>query len=165
MKMQSMSRCPAHAPSQQASAVLHNLLLVRMSSRMPTSLRWVMFETSERCINLTMTMIAPPPASNTLQSSAANRPRKLFEACRFFFFHILIFHYFVTVAQGIGEAITKRIRRRGKKLVSSPYIAITNERNEFCKPVLQRDTPFRSASTDVGRNWGRCSVDFQCLGP
>ena len=64
---------------------------------------------------------------------------------------------------GIGETITKRIRRRGKKLVREPYIAITNERNEFCKPVLQRDTPFRSASTDVGQNWGRCNVDFQFM--
>ena len=84
-------------------------------------------------------------------------------ACRFFFFHILVFHYLAMAVHGLGEAITKRIRRRGKKLVSSPYIAITNERNEFCKPVLQRDTPFRSASTDVGQNWGRCNVDFQFM--
>ena len=84
-------------------------------------------------------------------------------ACRFFFFHILVFTYVSMALHGIGESITKRIRRRGKKLVSAPYIAITNERNEFCKAVLQRDTPFRSSSTDVGQNWGRCNVDFQFM--
>ena len=84
-------------------------------------------------------------------------------ACRFFFFHVLVFTYVVTTLQGVGETITKRIRRRGKKLVKSPYIAITNERNEFCKPVLRRDTPFRSSSTDVGQNWGRCNIDFQYM--
>ena len=84
-------------------------------------------------------------------------------ACRFFFFHIIVFTYAATVMQGVVETITKRIRRRGKKLVESPYIAITNERNEFCKVVLQRDTPFRSSSTDVGQTWGRCNVDFQFM--
>ena len=69
----------------------------------------------------------------------------------------------IALFDGIVETITKRIRRRGKKLVTSPYIAITNERNEFCKPVLQRDTPLRSASPDVGQNWGRCNVDFQFM--
>ena len=83
-------------------------------------------------------------------------------ACRFFFFYIIVFT-FVEMARNGLETITKRIRRRGKKLVTTPYIAITNERNEFCKPVLQRDTPFRSASTDVGQNWGRCNVDFQFM--
>ena len=43
------------------------------------------------------------------------------------------------------------------------HIAITNERNEFCKPVLQRNTPFRPASADVGQNWGRCNIDFQFM--
>ena len=84
-------------------------------------------------------------------------------ACRFFFFHIKIFQYAGTTAKGIGEAITKRIRRRGKKLVSEPYIAITSERNEFCKLVLQRDTPFRSSATDVGQTFARCNVDFQFI--
>jgi len=84
-------------------------------------------------------------------------------ACRFWFFHILVFTYVFTALAGIAETITKRIRRRGRKLVETPYIASTNERNEFCKPILQRDTPFRSASTDVGQNWGRCNVDFQFM--
>ena len=46
-------------------------------------------------------------------------------------------------------------------LVKEAFIASTNERNEFCKPVLERKTPFRSASTDAGQNWGRCNIDFQ----
>jgi hypothetical protein len=75
----------------------------------------------------------------------------------------MVFAYVSMALHDMGETIMKRIRRRGKKLVTSPYIAITNERNEFCKPVLQRDTPFRSASTDVGQNWGRCNLDFQFM--
>ena len=47
--------------------------------------------------------------------------------------------------------------------MKEPYIASTNERNEFCKVVLQRDTPFRSASTDVAQYWGRCNIDFQFM--
>ena len=83
--------------------------------------------------------------------------------CRFFFYHIVVFNYVATALHGLGKSTTKRIRRRGKKLVKSPYIATTNERNEFCKPVLRRDTPFRSASTDVGQNWARCNTDFQFM--
>jgi hypothetical protein len=79
------------------------------------------------------------------------------------FFHILVFTYAFKALAGIAETITKRIRRRGRKLVETPYIASTNERDEFCKPILQRDTPVRSASTDVGQNWARCNVDFQFM--
>ena len=115
-----------------------------------------------------MTMIAPPHASNTSQNNAAMLPRRPFEKVRSlladsFFFHILVFTYVAIALHGVGETITKRIRRRGKKLVKEPYIAVTNEHNEFCKPILQRDTPFRSASTDVGQNWGRCNIDFQFM--
>ena len=84
-------------------------------------------------------------------------------ACRFFFFHIVVLTYICDVVHGVANTVTKRIRRRGRKLVQKPYIATTNERNEFCKPILQRDTPFRSASTDVGQVWGRCNVDFQFM--
>ena len=84
-------------------------------------------------------------------------------ACRFFFFHIKVFTYAGEMLHGFSETVTKRIRRRGKKLVTVPYIAVTNERNEFCKPVLQRDTPFRSSSTDVGQVWARCNADFQFM--
>ena len=84
-------------------------------------------------------------------------------ACRFWFLHVMAFNYVCVSVTGIAESVTKRIRRRGRKLVESPYIATTNERNEFCKPVLQRDTPFRSATTDAGQNWGRCNLDFQFM--
>jgi len=84
-------------------------------------------------------------------------------ACRFWFFHILAFTYVCTGLAGIAETVTKRVRRRGKRLVDTPYIATTNDHNEFCKPILQRDTPFRSASTDVGQTWGRCNIDFQFM--
>ena len=48
-------------------------------------------------------------------------------------------------------------------LVKEAFIASTNDRNEFCKPVLKRNSPFRSASTDAGQNWGRCNIDFQFM--
>ena len=97
---------------------------------------------------------------NQCKEAAENAIRKgKVVLCRFFFFHIKVF----SVDDEAGNPTTKRIRRRGKALVEEPYIAITNERNEFCKPILQRDTPFRSASTDVGQNWGRCNVDFQFM--
>ena len=96
-------------------------------------------------------------------------------ACRFFFFYIVVLMYVESVLTG-GQTshpaaahsaeqpvTTKRFRRRGKKLVPNAYIATTNEHNEFCKVQLQRDTPFRSSSTDVGQNWGRCNVDLQFM--
>jgi len=75
-------------------------------------------------------------------------------ACRFFFFHI--------VELACGD-IVKRIRRRGKKLVEAPFVAGTNDRSEFGKVVVVRQTPFRSATTDVGQVWGRCNIDFQFM--
>ena len=48
-------------------------------------------------------------------------------------------------------------------LVKEAFIASTNDRNEFCKPVLKRNSPFRSASTDAGQNWGRCNIDLQFM--
>ena len=36
-------------------------------------------------------------------------------ACRFFFFHILVFTYVTDALSGMSETITKRIRRRGQK--------------------------------------------------
>ena len=64
--------------------------------------------------------------------------------CRFFFYHIVEFTYKVL---GAAKTTTRRIRRRGKILVRKPYIARTNEHGEFCKVIVRRDTPFRSAST------------------
>ena len=69
-------------------------------------------------------------------------------ACRFFFYQILIFTYMCTEA---GKMITKAIRRRGKKLVPVAHIALTNDRGELFRVIVQRDTPFRSATSDVGQ--------------
>ena len=78
-------------------------------------------------------------------------------ACRFFFFHIVTF-----VCDSLQNGVT-RIRRRGKKLVETAYVASTNDRNELGKVVVVRHTPFRSATTDVGQVWGRCNTDFQFM--
>ena len=61
------------------------------------------------------------------------------------------------------KTITKRIRRRGKKLVTEAHIATTNEHGELFKATVRRDTPFRSASTDVGQAWGPCNIDLRLM--
>ena len=81
-------------------------------------------------------------------------------ACRFFYFHIVIFTYMCDLAE---KLITKRIRRRGKKLVEETHIATTNAHGELFKAIVPRATPFRSASTDVGQTWGRCNIDLQFM--
>ena len=58
---------------------------------------------------------------------------------------------------------TRRIRRRGKQLLPEARIASTNAHNEFCRAEVQRATPFRSATTDVGQVWGRCNIDLQLM--
>ena len=82
-------------------------------------------------------------------------------ACRFFFFHIVVFA--CEALANLGQTAVKRIRRRGKKPVETAYVASTNDRNEFCKVIVVRHTPFRSATTDVGQVWGRCNIDFQFM--
>ena len=79
-------------------------------------------------------------------------------ACRFAFFHIVVFMFMLR-----GQEVAKRIRRRGKKLVETAYVANTNDHNEFGKVGVVRHTPFRSATTDVGQVWGRCNIDFQFM--
>ena len=81
-------------------------------------------------------------------------------ACRFFFFHIVIFTYMCAVAD---KLVTKAFRRRGKKLVTTAHIAMTNEHGEFCRVAVPRHTPFRSASSDVGQTWSRSNNDFQFM--
>ena len=80
--------------------------------------------------------------------------------CRFFFYHIVVLSYYCT---SLLQYVTKRIRRRGKKLVPKPFIANTNDHNEFCKVIVERETPFRSASTDLGQSFGRCNIDLQLM--
>ena len=81
-------------------------------------------------------------------------------ACRFFFFHIVVFTYLCEAAQ---KMVTKAFRRRGKKLVPRAHIALTNDHGELFRAVVERHTPFRSTSTDVGQVWRRCNCDFQFM--
>ena len=59
-------------------------------------------------------------------------------ACRFFFFHIVVFA--CEALANLGQTAVKRIRRRGKKPVETAYVASTNDRNEFCKVIVVRHT-------------------------
>ena len=77
-----------------------------------------MLETSELCISLTMTMIALPRAFKYVAKHCRDAAQEALRkgkvvACRFWFFHMLVFTYVRAALNGIGETITKRIRRRG----------------------------------------------------
>ena len=62
-----------------------------------------------------------------------------------------------------GDEILRKVRRRGKELVSAPYIIATNERNEFGLTQVERPQPFRSATSDVGVAGCRCNFDFKYM--
>ena len=47
--------------------------------------------------------------------------------------------------EGLKEKI-KRVLRRGKELVPTPYLAETNERNEYGRAMVRRGHPFRSST-------------------
>ena len=57
----------------------------------------------------------------------------------------------------------KRIRRRGKPLVSGPYIEELDDRNDQFRCKVKREQPFRSASSDAGQVCCRNNMDFQFL--
>ena len=59
--------------------------------------------------------------------------------------------------------ITKAFRRRGKKLVQAAHIASTNEHGELFRVSVKRDTPFRSATSDVGQVWSRSNHNFKFM--
>ncbi len=75
-------------------------------------------------------------------------------SCRFWFFRIKELR--------VGSRV-KRVRRRGKPLVPTPFIDFSDERNQRCRCQVRRDQPFRSASNDVCQVTNRCNVDFQFL--
>ena len=58
----------------------------------------------------------------------------------------------------------KRVRRRGKPLVSSPHVEETDDRNQQFRCQLKREHPLRSTSNDVCQVCDRCNVDYQFLG-
>ena len=75
--------------------------------------------------------------------------------CRFDFFHIVLLKILV-------DKHTK-IRRRGKEIVTVPYIMSTTARNKFGEVALERPQPFRSASSDLGLATMRCNNDFKFM--
>ena len=75
--------------------------------------------------------------------------------CRFDFFHIVLLKILV-------DKHTK-IRRRGKEIVTVPYIMSTTARNKFGEVALERPQPFRSASSDLGLATMRCNHDFKFM--
>ena len=76
--------------------------------------------------------------------------------CRFFFYRVVELH---TLDES-GEDKLRKVRRRGRDLVSKPYIIATNDRNEFGLTQVERPQPFRSASSDVGVVWCRSRRNF-----
>ena len=78
--------------------------------------------------------------------------------CRFFFFVVLVFRI---IEAGV-ERVT-RVRRRGKQLIKEAHVAITNVQNEIGRAQVERHTPFRGATSDVGQNGARCNFDFQFM--
>ena len=62
-----------------------------------------------------------------------------------------------------GEDKLRKVRRRGRDIVSKPYITATNDRNEFGLTQVERPQPFRAASSDVGVVCCRCNLDFKYM--
>ena len=89
---------------------------------------------------------------------AGDKAAVLASACRFFFFRIMSFE----VVEN-GKKVIRRIRRKGKALVLSPFITSSNAHNEFGRAMVLRCTPFRSTSTDVGQAATRSNFDFQFM--
>ena len=78
--------------------------------------------------------------------------------CRFYFFHVVVLY----IIEGIKETV-RRIRRRGKDIVTKPFVTATNEHNEWGLVTPERPQPFRSPTTDVGQATGRCNIDFRYM--
>ena len=47
--------------------------------------------------------------------------------------------------------------------MKKPYVASTNVHNELGRVQVERHTPFRGSSTDVGQCAVRCNLDFQFM--
>ena len=79
--------------------------------------------------------------------------------CRFGFFRVLCIKRLVD-----GAMRRRRVRRRGKPLVTEPYVETSDERNDRFRCKVKREQPFRSATNDVCQSGDRCNTDFQFLG-
>jgi len=88
-------------------------------------------------------------AKKKLEARQSLRSHKV-PSCRFWYFRVKCIH-------------GKKRRRRGKPLVSQPYIEETDDRNQQFRCQCRREQPFRSTSNDVCQVTDRCNVDFQFL--
>ena len=84
-----------------------------------------------------------------LEAKLSLRSNKV-PSCRFWYFRV----------KKLG---LKRVRRRGKPLVTNPYVEDTDDRNQQFRCQLKRETPLRSTSNDVCQVTDRCNVDYQFL--
>ena len=78
--------------------------------------------------------------------------------CRFFFYIIVVLRIIVEAVETI-----RRFRRRGKALVSIPFVQATNMHNEYGLVAVERRMPFRSPSQDVGLACLRCNKDYRFM--
>ena len=85
-----------------------------------------------------------------LEAKLSLRSNKV-PSCRFWYFRV-------------KKLKLKRVRRRGKPLVSSPHVEETDDRNQQFRCQLKRGHPLRSTSNDVCQVSDRCNVDYQFLG-
>ena len=79
--------------------------------------------------------------------------------CRFLFFRKLI----LLLENDDGKERRLRIRRRGKELVHTPYVANTNDHNEYGLAQVERPMPFRSPSSDLVQAGCRCNGDLRYM--
>ena len=95
--------------------------------------------------------------TSAMDAQKATKPSKA-PPCRFWFFHV------VTLKAWDGmRDVVKRVRRRGKAIVEAPFVASTNEHNEYGLVEPERPQPFRSPSSDIIGAGDRCNVDFRIM--
>ena len=78
--------------------------------------------------------------------------------CRFFFFITLTFNLLIDGVEQI-----RRVRRRGKLRILTPFVASTNQHNELGRVQVERHTPFRGPTSDVGQCASRNNFDLQFM--
>ena len=98
-------------------------------------------------------------AKQKLEALQDLNKKKSVPTCRFWFFRILSLP---KLRNGAWKWL--RVRRRGKPLVSEPYIEASADRNEQYRCKVKRRQPFRGASSDVAQapfeSHGRLSRRF-----
>ena len=76
--------------------------------------------------------------------------------CRFHMMRRLVFEL-----KDSGNTVLKRVLRRGKQLVSEPYVSAEEDANMYGRPVPVRTHPFTTSSNDCALSCLRCNVDCQ----